>query len=545
MPLPQNLASLVERARKGDLPAPQIADLIEKLKALTPSKIRERVDAGLLAFAEQSSGGKWKRAKHLEVLAAQLEAMDGGLVKRQLVSMPPRHGKSELISFWFPIWLLAKNPSRKIILASYEHEFATFWGRRVRDFIRDEGHSLGLELNQGVTAAHNWQLTTGGGMICAGAGGPITGKGADILIIDDPIKNSEEASSETIRESLWNWWQTTAFTRLDSHQASVVMVATRWHEDDLLGRLERQSRSGEGLAWEILKLPALAESDDFIGRELNAPLWPERLPLEMLLAIKNGMSPYNWSALYQQRPSPEEGGGVRRKWWQWYGAYPDLDAMDVVIQSWDLAFKDLKKSDYTVGQVWARKGASLYLIDQIRGHMNAEEVVMAVRAFTARYPRAIAKLIEDKANGPAVITMLQKKTAGVIPVKVKSSKDARLAAVVPLIAAANVHLPAPELVGNWVMEFTEECAAFPNGTNDDQVDAMTQALEYLYPGTWLAVDREHKNALEEVNLAKTVQEMQMRLVHQKLKKQMKKAEKLINKQSNGDAFRKTRVSGNW
>lgn len=545
MPLPQSLANLIERARAGDLPAPQIADLIEKLRALTPSRVKERVDGGLLNFAHESSGGRWLKAKHLEVLAAQLEAMDQGVVKRQLVSMPPRHGKSELISFWFPIWLLAKDPTRRIILASYEFEFASFWGRRVRDFIRDEGEALGLKLDPSSTAGHNWRLTTGGGMVCAGAGGPITGKGADVLIIDDPIKNSEEASSETIREGLWNWWQTTAFTRLDTPKSFVVMVATRWHEDDLLGRLDRHSVSGEGLHWDVLKLPALAEEGDPLGREVDEPLWPDRLPLDMLLAIKNGMSPYHWSALYQQRPSPEEGGGVRRKWWQWYDMLPDIDTMDVIIQSWDLAFKDLKKSDYTVGQVWGRKGASLYLIDQIRGHMNAEEVVLAVRAFTAKYPRAIAKLIEDKANGPAVISMLQKKTAGVIPVKVKASKDARLAAVTPMIAAGNVHIPKPELVGPWILEFVEEAAAFPNGTHDDQVDAMTQALEYMYPHTWLSEKRSLKAAEEEARGTETIQEMQMRLVHSRLRKQVKRMEKLMNRQANGEAFTKQRSSGNW
>lgn len=527
---PQTTKELIEifkdPKRRDQLTVPQLYDLVLQVRGMLKGKGGKDIPDNPADFAVLLSKGRWVKAPHLVLLSNALKDAVEGRNPRMLVSMPPRHGKSELISFWFPLWFLAKFPDRKVILSSYEAEFAADWGARVRNGVIEYSSELNLELMGNTTARNNWKLTSGGGMVTAGAGGAITGKGAHCLIIDDPIKNSEEASSEIIREGLWNWFQTTAFTRIEPG-GFVVLVATRWHEDDLLGRLERAGRTEDGLQWKILKYPALAEENDPLGRQLDEPLWPERYSRAALDTIRKGLSPYNWSALYQQRPTPEEGGGVKRRWWKHYKVPPA--EFDVIIQSWDLAFKDLKASDFTVGQVWGRKGAEFYLLDQIRDRMNSVDVIAAIRAFTARHPKALGKLIEDKANGPAVIALLQKQVPGMIPVKVKASKDARLEGVLPLIHAGNVYLPDPEGLP-WVWEFIEECAAFPNGTNDDQLDAMVHALTYLQPQGWLEIARSHKEALQGTP-AQTTQELMNRKFHTWALKKQKIAEKRVNNAS--------------
>lgn len=536
-----SLKELIEKPElRESLPTPILAQMLaqikEEVKKITKSSPEAKY-ASPLEMAVDLSNGQWKPAKHLVVLSEWLVDLVEGRRRRLLVSMPPRHGKSELISFWFPLWCLARKQETRVILASYEAEFAAHWGRRVRNAINEFGSELNLTLDPGSAAAHRWSLDNGiGGMLTAGAGGPITGKGADIMVIDDPIKNSEEASSEVIREKLWDWMQTTAYSRLEPG-AGIIVVATRWHQDDLIGRLEARSDSGEGLKWDVLKFPALAEREDPLGRVVGEPLWPERYNAQDLGDIQKINTPYNWSALYQQRPTPEEGGAVKRAWWRYYEA-PPAD-FDQIIQSWDLAFKDLKDSDYCVGQVWGRKGAQFFLLHQVRGLMNSVEVVAAIRNITRIFPKATAKLIEDSANGPAILAQLQHEVAGMIPIKTKGqSKDQRLQACIPLIAAGNVYIPGKrrpdgdyEIDQLWVAEYIEELAAFPNGTHDDQLDATTQALNYMKPKGWSTVE----SAWKEAKLgppAKTTQEIQNKQFQSFYKKAVKRSEKRINSQSN-------------
>jgi len=516
--------SLIKR-----LTTPQLLQLKEQADALMPKRVEGGIPGNPADFAIKMSRGRWWEALHLRVISKLLAEAVAGVKPRVLLSTPPRHGKSELTSYWFPLWFLAKNPTKKIILCSYEADFAAGWGRRVRDAINLFGSELGLELDGSTTAANRWQLTTGGGMMTAGAGGPITGKGADLLIIDDPIKNDEDASSDVLREKLWDWWQTTAMTRLEPGGV-VVIIGTRWHEDDLIGRLEKAARV-EGLDWTIIKFPAIAEPEDPLGRLPGDPLWPERIPLSILEERKKGMSPYHFSALYQQNPTPEEGGGVPRRWWKFYKPLPAGFVFDQVIQSWDLAFKDLKTSDYSVGQVWGRKGADLYLLHQVRDHMNMVDVMHEVRLMQQQFPQAVAKLIEESANGIAILQVMQHEVRGMIPVKTKGqSKDQRLEAVKPLIHAGNVFLPEePDgTKAAWVWEFVEECAAFPHGTHDDQMDAMTQALKYLQPEGWLELSRQRREDSRVVGLAKTTEEMAQRRFGAWYKKQIKLSDRRIN-----------------
>ncbi len=549
MSLQKQLPSLLDLVRNPELrdmlPDKVLAKLIEDLKQIptlgaggthvppTPGDLAQKMTKG--------QRKEWFPAKHLTYLSEVLvKAVNEGN-GRILVSMPPRHGKSELISYWFVLWCLARDPTTEVILTSYEADFAAKWGRRVRNAILDFGADLGLLLDGSSAAADRWQLTAGGGMVTAGAGGPITGRGANLLIIDDPIKNSEEARSPKLRENLWEWFQTTAFSRLEPN-ATVVLIGTRWHEDDLIGRLEKDSYDEDGVPWTVIKFPALAEANDPLGREIDEPLWPERIPKSKLIEIKKINSPYNFSAIYQQHPTPEGSGSVNRKWWKTY-MVPPME-FDQVIQSWDLAFKDLADGSYTVGQVWGRRGAEFYLLDQVREHLDAPKTIEAFRRMWSKWPQSLAKLVEDKANGPAVMALLHHEIPGLIPVKPKGNKHMRLSAVVPLIEAGNVYIPHP-VNARWVAEFIEEHAGFPNSTNDDQVDATSQALTYLQPQGWLSISRDWRESKMPTAPTNPQEAMRQEFHRTFVKKAIEKSDKRIAQQMRGSALTQVRRIKAW
>ena len=442
---------------------------LKKISDLDLELALARHDYGF--YVEYVHRGSYIPAKHTDYICEKVEKVERGIIKRLMIYLPPRHSKSLTVSETFPSYFIGKNPVRRVIETSYGDSLARKFGRANRRKIEEYGADLfGIKISSDNASMTNWGIEGHpGGMISAGIGGPITGEGADLLIIDDPIKNREEAESETYREKVWSEWQNTLLTRLHPG-AAVIIILTRWHEDDLAGRLLAQ----EPDKWEVLSLPAEAEENDPLGREPGEPLWPEHgYDKEWMEAKKKEVGSRTWAALYQQRPSPVEGGIIRRGWWQYYRQAPSR--FEEIIQSWDCAFKDEQSSDYVVGQVWGRRGADKYLLDQVRDRMDFPSTVRAVESLSAKWPHARAKLIEDKANGPAVIATLKSKISGLIPVNPEGGKMARLQAVSPDIEAGNVYLPEPS-IAPWVHDYIEEFAAFPNGLNDDQVDATSQAL---------------------------------------------------------------------
>ena len=372
-------------------------------------------------MAYELSGHRWIPARHLRLLSERLVDLASRKITRLIVSMPPRHGKSELVSRWFPVWYLDTFPHHEVMLASYGASLAAEWSLKVRDSVREHRDRLRVRLGA-KTKEDRFFTSRGGAMGATGVGGQMSGKGAHLLIIDDPIKNSEEADSRTYRDKIWDWWQSTAYTRL-APNGVVVLVMTRWHEDDLAGRLLKQTREGNGERWEELRLPALAEECDALGRSHGDPLWPERFSLARCNMTKASILSRWWLALYQQRPSAEEGEIFRKEWWKRYGQLPSR--FDSLIQSWDCSFKDLRTSDFVVGQVWGRLGPDCYLVDQVRARMSFTATVNAVRALSARFPLATAKLVEDKANGTAVMDSLRRELSGIIAVEPRGGKVAR------------------------------------------------------------------------------------------------------------------------
>lgn len=412
---------------------------------------------------------------------------------RLMLFMPPRHGKSELVSRKFPAYALGRNPDLSIIASSYSADLASRMNRDVQRVIDSEPYRqafpdtclFGKNIRSVADGSYLrnsdiFEVVGRQGVYRAtGVGGGITGMGADILDIDDPIKDAKEADSATVRQSIWDWYTSTALTRL-SPGGGVLLTLTRWHEDDLAGRLLQAAKEG-GDEWEVVVYPAIAEQNE-AHRQVGEALHPDRYPLPMLQKIKGAVGSRVWEALYQQRPSAAEGGLIKRDWFKVYKQDPKtLGPFDEVVQSWDFTFKDSKASDYVVGQVWGRKGADKYLLDQVRARMDFPASLQALRTLSAKWPEARLKLIEDKANGPAIIATAQREIEGLVPVEPQGSKEARVSAASPSIESGNVHIPHPEQAP-WVHDFIEECAAFPNGAHDDQVDAMAQALLRLGRG---------------------------------------------------------------
>lgn len=423
-------------------------------------------------MANYLSQGKFVRFPYIELISQAVVRAVGQGNERLIVSLPPRHGKSWLISKWTPAWFLSLYPEQNVILTSYEANFAATWGRQVRNVLQEHGQVLGVRLADDSLASDRWNTREGGGMVTAGIGGPITGRGGQLLICDDVVKNWQEAMSESTQQHHIDWFNSTLYTRCEPG-ASIVVLGTRWSERDLLGYLLNEHQD----QWTEIRLPALAEENDLLGRKEGEPLCPERFDADALEKIRTAVGSRVWNGLYQQRPSSESGSIFKRDWFHYYRELPEY--LDQVCISCDMAFKGTENSDYVVMQVLGRLDANFYLIDQVRKRMEFTETVAALRSLHERYPEATAIYIENKANGSAVIDSLTETIPGIIGVEPEGSKEARAQVVSPFVEAGNVYLPDPTL-NPWVNEFVDELASFPRARFDDCVDAFSQGIWKLH-----------------------------------------------------------------
>lgn len=407
----------------------------------------------------------YRPAAHHHKIARALERVERGECRRLMICMPPRHGKSMLASEFFPAWYLGRNPDRFVIHATYAQELAEDFGRKVRNQLSDPLFAAvfpGVQVRSDSASAKRFNTSHNGVYYALGVGGPATGRGAHLLLIDDPLKGREEADSETVRRKLKDWYRSVAYTRLMPDSA-IVLINTRWHEDDLSGW---QLRDFAHEGWEVLSLPAIDDAG-------NA-LWPSDYPVDRLEAIKRTIGTRDWSALYQQRPVPQEGGILKLRWFNHYQTRPADHFM--IVQSWDTAYKPSQVNDPSVCTTWAVNQHGYYIIDLWRDRVDYPTLKRtAVGLYDKWKPNAV--LIEDKASGQSLIQELRKHTLmPVIAIEPDGDKISRANDVSPLIEAGRVFLPeqAP-----WLVDFESEVGSFPLAPNDDQVDSVTQALRWM------------------------------------------------------------------
>jgi predicted phage terminase large subunit-like protein len=424
--------------------------------------------------------------RHVQEIVHVLEQVERGELTRVMLWVPPRHGKSELVSRTFAAWWLLRHPDKWVGLASYGADLAQQLSRIARDRYSVGGGTF----RDDSQAVNLWQTQSGGGMWATGVGGAITGFGCDLAIIDDPLKNSEEASSAVIRQKQQEWYQSVLATRLHPG-AAVVVVQTRWHEDDLSGWLLAQEREGETAEqWHVVHLPAILDDVPMDvpptctahpdWRHVGDALAPTMYDVALLEQRKRQVGPYVWASLYQGRPSSIEGGIFRRAWWQTYDPTTLPAQWDVLVQSWDLAFKDLSTSDYVAGLTLGIKDGRAYVLDYVRGRFDFPTSVQAIQLAAAKWPGAHWRYIEDKANGPAVMATLRGSIPNIVAVEPQGGKLARAHAIAPVVAEGLVALP-PRAAAPWVDQLLQELTSFPTGAHDDGVDALTQALRPLIP----------------------------------------------------------------
>ena len=445
---------------------------------------RELARRKYIDYLAYVNGDDWKRTRFVEYIANTvqefLETDTGNAYDILLLETPPQHGKSMSVTEALPSWALGRHQNWRVILASYNDDSAERFARRNKEKIREYGKNLfGISIGR-INRAKEFELDakTGqipGRLISRGIKAGVTGNPANLLIIDDPIKNREEADSITYRDKVWGEWLNSFKARLAAG-AKIVVIMTPWHEDDMAARLLNAEKNIK-----LVRLPVEAEQDDPLGRSPGDALCPElgkdnhwlqQFKESYLHDAQGGARA--WTALYQCSPRVEGGNLVKRKWWRFYDPKQVTQFAASVI-SVDAAFKGNDNNDFVAIEVWGKIGNDYYLRYCLNRHMDFPQTLEAIRTVRKLYPEAMSVLVEDKANGSAIIQTLQREMF-CIPVNPLGGKEARVNAVSPAIESGHVYLPQGE---EWLEAFVDQFTAFPAGAHDDMVDSATQALSYL------------------------------------------------------------------
>ena len=439
----------------------------EQEVALLAEAVRERARRKFAHYARLVSGDDYEQPPQVVALIDLLQRVEAGEVKRAIVEMPPRSSKSTHISRLFPSWWLGRRPHENVILSSYGQELATGHGRAVRDLLGHPQYPFATKLRGDVKAAGRWQTEQGGGLIAAGVGTGLTGFGGNLVVLDDPIKDRQEAESEIVRNHTWDWYQDVLSTRV-MREGAVVVLGTRWHEDDPIGRILASPGAGD---WVRLRIPYYAEADDPLGRA-------EGVPLEVFGNVpsveKGEISAYGFSALYQQSPTPAGGGVFRREWMQRrYQTLPTNDPRWRVYSSVDLGGKQGVGHDPSAIATWGTDGISFYLLDYWSSQAEYADVKAKVIAtFWEHAPRLV--LVEDATWAQPLISDLRRETGvRMAPVTPIGSKWVRADAVSPLFEAGRIVLPQ---AAPWLDGWMHEHLSFPNAAHDEAVDTTSMAL---------------------------------------------------------------------
>ncbi|MBU2249691.1 MAG: phage terminase large subunit [Gammaproteobacteria bacterium] len=426
---------------------------------------------------------EYKTPKHILVIASYLEAVERGEIDRLILTVPPRHGKTCLVAENFVPWYLGRNPEREIIFATYSGDRADDVGRKVRNAMIDTLHQAvfrSCSISEDSQSVKKFSTNQRGAYHAVGIGGAITGRGAHLFVIDDPIKGRKEAESPTIRQTVKDWYTSVAYTRLMTKNA-VIVIQTRWHDDDLAGWLMREHAHEN---WTVIDFPAMAmEDDDILGRSLGEALWDDEVygfPRKRLEAIKNTIGTRDWSALYQQRPILAEGGIVNIDWFKRYENKINGRILKR-IQSWDTGAKKQIRNAPSVCTSWAVTEHGYYLWHVFRKRMEYPELRKTAEVLADKF-KADLVLIEDKSSGEALIQDLKSNTRipvlGITPI---SDKITRMSTESLKIESGLVYLPheAP-----WLVDYEMEMGYFPYGRTMDQADSTSQFLAWTSKNKW-------------------------------------------------------------
>jgi predicted phage terminase large subunit-like protein len=422
---------------------------------------------------------------HLEVIADRLEACARGDIRRLIINLPPRHLKSLSASVAFPAWVLGHDPSKQILCVSYAQDLSEKLARETRKLMMDAGYKRAFKtrLSKDKQAAGEFETTAGGYRLATSVGGVLTGRGADLIIIDDPLK-PEEALSDTVRARVNDWYDNTLYSRLNSKRdSSIILIMQRLHEDDLVGHVLGQE------PWEVVSFPAIAEEDEWyeietivgrrkVGRRAGEVLQPEREPPHVLNVTRTTLGEYNFAGQYQQRPAPAGGGMIKAEWFRNFQSYENLQ-FDRIIQSWDTAIKPGELNDYSVCTTWGIKGPNLYLLDVLREKLDYPNLKRRVIAHFKCFPVSTI-LIEDRASGTQLIQeLIYEGISNVQGVEPDGDKIMRMHAQTAKIENGFVYLLAE---APWRTAYLHELTTFPKGRYDDQVDSTSQALAWVREG---------------------------------------------------------------
>ena len=484
----KNLLSKVK-----NLSANQKQELLSLLEELDKAKAREKCHNDFMPFVREMWSA-FIHGKHHEIMADAFKRVVKGDLKRLIINMPPRHTKSEFASYLLPAWFLGKYPDKKIIQTAHTAELAVGFGRKVRNLVNSTDFKdifPDVSLQSDSKAAGRWNTNKGGEYFAIGVGGAVTGKGADLLIIDDPHSEQEGASADiNVFNRTYEWYTSGPRQRLQPN-GSIVVVMTRWHNKDLTGQVVDASiKRGGADQWEVIELPAIMPSGN--------PLWAEFWKMEELQALKAELPNSKWMAQYQQDPTSEEGALVKRNWWQiWENREPP--DCEFIIQSWDTAFMKNQRADYSACTTWG-----VFYKEDDEGMVSPFVIMLDAYKERLEFPdlkkRAMEKyqaykqdafIVEAKAAGMPLIFELR---AMGIPVQEYTpsrgnDKISRVNAVSDLFASGVIYAPATR----WAEEVIEEFAGFPNMEHDDLVDSTTQALLRFRQGGFIPLHSDEED----------------------------------------------------
>ena len=460
------------------------AKFLETASEWINAETREKGDANFLDFVH-TMWPTFIDGAHHKLMAKKFQEIADGKLKRLIINMPPRHTKSEFASYMLPAWFLGKFPEKKIIQCSNTAELAVGFGRKVRNLVDSDVYKKifpNVNLRADSKAAGRWSTSSNGEYFAIGVGGTVTGKGADLLIIDDPHSEQEAAIASTnpeVYDKVYEWYSSGPRQRLQPGGA-IVIVMTRWAKRDLTGRILKSAEERDGDKWEVINLPAILPTEK--------PLWPQFWSYEELCALRNELPVSKWSAQYQQEPTSEQGAIVKREWWQiWEPETPPR--CEYVIQSWDTAFTKNERSDYSAVTTWGvfykdenPDDPHVILLDAVKRRMEFPELKEAALQYYKEW-EPDAFIVEAKAAGAPLVYELRQMGIPVsefTPVR-GNDKIVRLNSVSDLFASGKVWAPPTR----WAEEVIEEMAAFPNSEHDDLVDSSTQALIRFRKGGFL------------------------------------------------------------